>query len=233
MAPRHHPEAVPESHAATRQALLTAAADVFAEAGFRNATIRDICRRAKANVAAVNYHFGDKAALYSEVLAEQSRVARERFPAAVATAELSPDEQLQAFIRSFLQRVLSPELHARHGRIMAREMVDPTGALDRLVREAIRPDSERLLEIMRTLLGPETSPATLRLCGMSVVGQILFYCHCQPVIQRLFPDAPADASRLDELAEHIGRFSLAALHHYRTDATAKARTNRPARRRST
>jgi AcrR family transcriptional regulator len=131
MANRHHVESAPESHAATRQALLTAAADVFAEAGFRNATIRDICRRAKANVAAVNYHFGDKAALYSEVLAEQSRLARERFPAGAAVPELGPDEQLQAFIRSFLQRVLSPELHARHGRIMAREMVDPTAALDR------------------------------------------------------------------------------------------------------
>jgi len=232
MANRHHVESAPESHAATRQALLTAAADVFAEAGFRNATIRDICRRAKANVAAVNYHFGDKAALYSEVLAEQSRLARERFPAGAAVPELGPDEQLQAFIRSFLQRVLSPELHARHGRIMAREMVDPTAALDRLVREAIRPDSEKLLAIMRTLLGPGTPPATLRLCGMSVVGQILFYCHCQPVIQRLFPEAPADASRLDELAEHISRFSLAALHHYRTAGTAQDRTPRTARRRS-
>jgi AcrR family transcriptional regulator len=218
MANRHHVESAPESHAATRQALLTAAADVFAEAGFRNATIRDICRRAKANVAAVNYHFGDKAALYSEVLAEQSRLARERFPAGAAVPELGPDEQLQAFIRSFLQRVLSPELHARHGRIMAREMVDP-----------IRPDSEKLLAILRTLLGPGTPPATLRLCAMSVVGQILFYCHCQPVIQRLFPEAPADASRLDELAEHISRFSLAALHHYRTSGTAKVRANRPGR----
>lgn len=228
MAARNTASTAPESHAATRRALLAAAADVFAEVGFRNATVRDICRRARANVAAINYHFGDKAGLYSEVLAEQSRVVRERFPANRSEGPPQPPaEELRAFIRSFLQRVLSPELHARHGRIMAREMVDPTAALDRLVREAIRPDSEHLLRVMRGLLGPDTPPDTLRLCGMSVVGQILFYCHCQPVIQRLFPEVPADASRLDELAEHIGRFSLAALRHYRTPARRSA-TRAPA-----
>lgn len=222
MAARRPPETPNEAHAATRQALLSAAADVFAESGFRNATIRDICRRAGANVAAINYHFGDKAGLYSEVLAEQSRVVRERFPARPPEAEtLPPDQQLAAFVRTFLQRVLSPDVHARHGRIMTREMVDPTAALDRLVKEAIRPDAERLMAILGAMLGPDVAPSTVRLCGMSVVGQILFYCHCQPVIRRLFPDLPADTSRLDELAEHITRFSLAALKHYRTAPPAR------------
>ena len=54
---------VPDSHAATRRALLDAAADVFAESGFRCATTREICRRAGANVAAINYHFGGKEGL--------------------------------------------------------------------------------------------------------------------------------------------------------------------------
>jgi AcrR family transcriptional regulator len=215
MASRRLAQSPPGAHAATRRALLFAAADVFAKCGFRNATIRDLCRRAGANVAAINYHFGDKAGLYLEVLAEQSRVVRERFAARPADAEsLSPERQLAAFVRTFLQRVLSPDVHARHGRIMIREMVDPTDALDRLVKEAIRPDAERLMAIMRAMLGPDLPAPTIRLCGMSVVGQILFYCHCQPVIRRLFPDLPADASRLDELAEHITRFSLAALKHY-------------------
>jgi len=214
------------SHAATRGALLHAAADVFAEVGFRGATVRDICRRAGANVAAVSYHFGDKAGLYSEVLAEQSRLAQSRYP--VPTGDDDPAAQLGGFIRSFLQRVLSPELHARHGRIMAREMVEPTAALDRLVAEAIRPQSEMLREIVSSLLGGSADPATVRLCGMSVVGQILFYCHCRPVIDRLFPGAELDATGLDRLTTHITAFSLAGIRGIAATGTP-ARPSHPER----
>lgn len=209
-------------HAATRRAVLDAAADVFAEVGFRNATVRDICRRADANVAAVSYHFGDKQALYAEVLTEQSRLALVKYPNPRPEPGMPPARRLELFVRSFLQRVLSAELHARHGRIMAREMVEPTAALDRLVAEAIRPQSEALRHIVTELLGDRADASVVRLCGMSVVGQILFYCHCQPVLTRLFPAATFDASRLDELTAHITAFSLAAIR-----GMARSSANRP------
>src|SRR6185436_11294059 len=45
----------------TRQRLIDAAARLFADQGFENVTVREICKASQANVAAVNYHFGDKA----------------------------------------------------------------------------------------------------------------------------------------------------------------------------
>ena len=52
----------------TRERLIEAAGQLFADHGFRKVTVREICRVAHANVAAVNYHFGDKLGLYREVL---------------------------------------------------------------------------------------------------------------------------------------------------------------------
>ncbi|HSO08870.1 MAG TPA: TetR family transcriptional regulator, partial [Desulfoprunum sp.] len=50
----------------TREKLLSAASDVFVDKGFRDATVAEICRRAGANISAVNYYFGSKEALYQE-----------------------------------------------------------------------------------------------------------------------------------------------------------------------
>jgi AcrR family transcriptional regulator len=52
----------------TRERLLTAASRLFAEHGFRGASVRDICNHAGANPGAVSYHFGGKRQLYRAVL---------------------------------------------------------------------------------------------------------------------------------------------------------------------
>lgn len=220
-----------QREAVTRRHLLDAAGEVFAEKGYRDATIRDICNRAGANVAAVNYHFGDKAALYAEVLADLSEIARERFPITLdLPPQATPQERLHAFVRSFLWRVLSSDLAARHGRLMAREMVEPTGALDRLVEERIRPEAEALRGIITEILGPDAPRDQIQLAGLSVVGQILFYSHCAPVLNRLFREDAFDVTRLERLADHITTFSLAAMDglsgrtvHTRAEASTQPR----------
>ena len=50
----------------TRQSLLSAGSAIFSDKGYGDTTIAEICERAKANIAAVNYHFGDKETLYRE-----------------------------------------------------------------------------------------------------------------------------------------------------------------------
>jgi TetR/AcrR family transcriptional regulator, regulator of cefoperazone and chloramphenicol sensitivity len=206
----HPPEDT--AHDATRQHLLEAGGEVFEEVGFQAATVREICQRAGANIAAVNYHFGDKAALYSAVLSESLRSSLEKYPADMGLRlNATPEQRLHAFVRSFLLRMLSPGRESRHAKLMAREMVAPTAALDALVKENIRPMSGLLLSIVGELLGEKADPKAVRRCAMSVVSQILFYHHCRPVISRLFPDLKLEGALIEELAEHITRFSLAAL----------------------
>jgi AcrR family transcriptional regulator len=74
----------------TRERVLRAAAQLFADRGFKKVTVRDICRGARANVAAVNYHFGGKGGLYREVLQLAIETMRATNDAARAPAEGSP-----------------------------------------------------------------------------------------------------------------------------------------------
>ena len=206
----------PESiQAATRRALLEAAAEVFGEVGYRNATVREICRRAGANIAGINYHFGDKEKLYAEVLRHAHARALEKYPpfqgvAANATAE----QKLRAFIQSFLLRIFDDSPTACHGKLMSREMIEPTAALDSLVEEFIRPMAGQLNKIVADILGCATNDERVRLCAFSVVSQCLFYHHCGPVVTRLAGQLATDATAIEKLAAHITKFSLAAMKNF-------------------
>lgn len=200
------------SHAATRRQLLDAAAEVFTEFGFHTATVREICQRADANIAAVNYHFGDKETLYRQVLQETFHTAIEKFPADLGLRpDATPEDRLHAFVYSFLLRIFSVGPSAHHGKLMAREMIEPTGALDAIVKEEIQPMAGLLQSILSPLLGSAVDDETKRLCAMSVVSQILFYHHCRPVVTRMFPDMKFNEASLKKLAAHITGFSLAAM----------------------
>ncbi len=50
-----------------RERLLLAGLKIFAAKGYGSTTVREICDVAKSNIAAVNYHFGDKAHFYQAV----------------------------------------------------------------------------------------------------------------------------------------------------------------------
>lgn len=198
--------------AATRTALLEAAAAVFVEYGYRGATVREICRRARANVAAVNYHFGDKAGLYCEVLRHVHNRADEKHPLALVGSEtLSPAKRLDSFVRSLLFHLLDTDTDAAGSRLMSREMMEPTVALDLVVAEYVQPVADELRAIVNGFLGPGASEEQIRAGGMSIVSQCLFYHQCEPMIRRLFPDTQFTPAHLERLARHITRFSIAGL----------------------
>jgi AcrR family transcriptional regulator len=204
------------SNQETRERLLQAAGEIFAARGFKDATVRDICAKAEANVAAVNYHFGDKQGLYSETIKHFVRLAMEKYPPDLGVTERStPDEKLAAFIRSFLLRVLDQGKSGWYGKLISREMVEPTPVLDERVNDTVRPLVGRLMSIIREIVGADTSDERLRDAAASVVGQILFYHHCRPTLVRLFPDLHFDHEQIERLAKHITSFTLAGLQSMR------------------
>jgi len=202
----------------TRERLLVAGGEVFAAKGYREATIRDICSLAGANIAAVNYHFRDKEGLYREVLAFTAKQSVARYPMEFDLA-VPAGERLETFVRNYLERLLDEGKPAWFGKLLAREMFEPTSAMDDLAEHFARPMFMVLRGIVGELLGPRAEPELVRRCAMSVVGQCLFYKHARPMIERLAPEQGFAREDREALARHITAFSLGAIERLRAGAT--------------
>lgn len=197
----------------TRQRLLDAAGEVFAEHGFQGASVREICQRADANIAAVNYHFGDKQALYGEVLRYAHHCAAVDVNEMRAMFEnpAPPEEKLRLFVHNFLMRMLDAGRPAWHGKLIAQEMVTPTAALDELVRDEIQPKFFVLRTIVAGVANLPLEHEAVRWYAASVIAQCLFWHNNRAVIERLYPDLKHDYQSIEFLAEHVTRFSLSGL----------------------
>ena len=215
-----------QSNATQRQRLLEGAGELFAELGFHKASVRQICRRARANLAAIKYHFGDKAGLYREVL-----IAAQGCAADTTLAQLTgtAPQRLRQLVGARLLRIFDAARPAWQAKLLAREMVDPTPALDALVSEQIRPRCELLESLVREILGPDASRERVRLSALSIIGQCLFYYHARTILERLFPTQVYGVSDIARLADHITGFSLSALEGLRRESERRPRRS-PAQR---
>jgi TetR/AcrR family transcriptional regulator, regulator of cefoperazone and chloramphenicol sensitivity len=191
-----------------RDRIIDAAGELFAERGFEATTIRDICQAADANVAAVNYYFGDKQRLYIEAVVRAHRWRMEQVQLPDWTLRTRPETRLADFISTFIRRVRSGPGDTWHSRLIMREIGNPTAACAELVQSSIRPQFEMLLSILRELLPDETDAESLRLIAFSIVGQCLFYHFADPVIRNLLNEVEYAALDTDKLAKHITEFSL-------------------------
>ena len=195
----------------TRSKLLEAASIVFSELGFRAATVRDICKRANANVASVNYHFGDKLGLYSEVLRDSSAPAlQSKIRSAISDAK-TPQEQLRIFVRGMFDKMLGSDRPARHLKIMLQEMANPTPALAIVVDQVIRPQYDQLCKVIGGQIEQPPKSRASRLCVHSLIGQVTHYMHTRAVMSQLWPQFTMDAEQLDEITNHIVGFTMAGL----------------------
>jgi len=193
----------------TRNRLLEAACEVFAEKGYHAAKVADICRRAGANVAAVNYYFGDKAALYTEAWQETfKKFAGPKPPDSMIT---SPEEQLQIYIHSLIQNFTEQSDQGQFTRLYLMELANPTGLIHDIWHDLIEPRRQIVIEIIRKIMGTKATDETVLFCEMSIINQ----CRVLLTVRRSDLEYLLGQSLSPELikrmADHITRFSLAGI----------------------
>ena len=192
-----------------RQRLLEAAEQVFAQKGFDGATVRDICDRAGMNVAAINYHFGDKERLYTETVRNAHQCGMAQMQGPNWPADAPPADKLRAFIQTMARTMHEPVRPAAL-QLMMREMSNPSPAGAAVVREFIHPMAMALRAIVADLF-PNLPESRRLMFGFSIVGQCLYYRQNRAVSELLFGAEHVAALDADAVADHITRFTLAAL----------------------
>ena len=202
----------------TRERLLDAAGPIFAEKGLRRVTVREICEQAGVNIAAINYHFGDKENLYVEAVRRARELRAQRYPFPPREVGESAASRLHAYVETILRRMLKPDAPWQT-RLLMREILQPTKACQALVEDYFRPDFEMLMEIVRDLLPPNPAAAQVRQVAFSVMGQCVMYRVAGSVVERLVPPEELESEfGIEQLARHIASFSVAACRGWPTEA---------------
>lgn len=195
-----------ESSECTRDRLLVAAREVFAESGFKGATVREICRRAGVNVAAVNYHFNGKEALFMAAL-ELEPVEN------MIASSCGPDDaevRLGRFIHEFMLRLMNG-CCTPHSQLIMRELLEPSPALDSIAKEIMIPLHRHLTGLVREIVGDRVSDAEVRRHVFSLLGQCSYYRNTREMNRLMYPELAYDAQEIEATAKHITEFSLAGL----------------------
>jgi AcrR family transcriptional regulator len=199
----------------TRRQLLISASEVFAVRGFRGATIAEICRKAKANTAAVNYHFGNKETLYVKSWRFAFEQSLRTYPPDGGVPEDSPvEERLRGRILAIMRRIVDPSSHDLD--IVYKETANPTGLLAGVIQQALEPIFRGFTLVIRELLGPGATEQQALLCLMSIRAQC-FGPLMRERRRKLNPSGPMPATQdpvmedVESLANHVTQFSLAGI----------------------
>ncbi len=192
-----------------RETLLAAAGEIFAERGYENATVKEITDRAGVNVASVSYYFRDKLGLYTEVLRLCLHNGRLALPP--DCAGLSPEERLARYIHSFMNSLVAVGRPGWSGRLMIRELAQPTPALPQLVDEIIRPNFLLLRELVADVARDPLDDETLNLLTCGVHAQCVCWKTSRAVLPYLWPELALDEATVGRIAAQIASFSISGI----------------------
>ncbi len=208
----------------TRDAILQAARNVFAEHGYDRATGKEICRRAGANTAAVNYYFGGVDGLYATVVEEahNNLFTFGQMSAAVAD-EVDAQAKLRIIIELFVHGLTGPASASWVLRVLGREFVAPTPVFEKLRETELLPKSHILRSTVAELIGvPEDHPAVARGCISVIAPCLILLVINRQTLGRIFPELRITSGDADTLTDHMVAFSLAGLSAVAAEAKKQA-----------
>jgi AcrR family transcriptional regulator len=187
----------------TPERLIAAVERLLAERDDLNPPLRDITQAAGANVAAVNYHFGSKAALLTAVIeravTEQGHAVLEALD---ALASAQPPADVEEILRTWLHVSAGVASNTVLSRVVARILVGPPAELGELVEGASAEPRARLHKLLSDRL-PQLSAEELSFrMDMTFLALVVFN-------RGILRQAPFHEGRSDTPDDTFARWALA------------------------
>lgn len=191
----------------TKARLLEAAKNVFIEHGYEGTTVQMIAEAADANIAAINYHYGSKADLYAQYVAEHLEASMGRMPSLLDKPS-DPEGQLRKFIVWFFERYYpdSPLRRINQDMVaMKREFIDS------ILEKVIKPEFEASREFVTAILPAGTPEKTIQCWIKCIISLCTGPIHGAHLYPTLFPGTVFDKAEVDSQAEHVAQLILDGL----------------------
>ena len=175
----------------SKRNLLDAAEKLFADRGFDAVSVRDITQLAKANVAAVNYHFGGRDGLIAVLVTRyitpvyEERTARlDNLEKKWAGKAVPVEEIIDAYVRPLITLVRKSELSERlFCKLIGRIFSMQAKGIPHEVNEQFRVQSERFTRAFAKAL-PTVGPEDLAWRIHFMIGAMIHMLMQQEMLQR-------------------------------------------------
>jgi AcrR family transcriptional regulator len=201
----------------TRDSLIKAAIDVFSAKGFEGGSVREITQAAKANQAAINYHFGGKEGLYREVLKASVQAFAELSPLDMdRLAEMDGPQAVEAFVRAQLKALNRRDQLGRFTRIFTWETLSRSQVFTEFLATEKLPIFRVAELIVRKFLPANAERSDLWIAILWLLAQIETFIRPER-LERPPYDLKVDRAFVEYLGGRLSAMTVAALTAFGAD----------------
>ena len=206
-----------------RARLLHAALKLFAQKGFAKTSTREIAQAAGANIAAIQYYFGDKAGLYSATFSEPMGNPRDVI-AAFTPPALTLRQALEIFFTAYLEPLKQGELVQDCLRLHLREMLEPTSQWAVEMEEDMKQPHDAMVKVLCRHMGLARADDDVHRLAFCVIGLAIHLFVGRDVLSAIRPSLVATPKAIDQWTPRIVDYALALI----TAETLRRQATHPA-----
>ena len=190
----------------TRARLLQAALQLFSEKGFAQTSVRAIAEAAGTNVAAIAYHYGDKARLYTATFYEPFGSGSDLIPV-FANPALDLQGALRSYFTGFLEPLKHDDLVTQSLRLHVRELLEPTHVWPELMERECRAPHLALVQVLCRHMGVAKVDDDMHRLALSLAGLVMQLWTQRDALQVIAPQL-AGAPAVDLWVERLTGYAL-------------------------